>query len=158
MLTMGAGPWTFYNTYRKHIGDASINLGSDIFMMSLYQSSINGSNAGDVTMEAIEEITGEVADGFGYVAGGQQLQNVLWEVGSTADEMRFTADTASWQALGGNIVGIRYAVVWRKGAVVGTDPNYLLCFAMVDENGDMTVPDGNPFVIAPNVGGIFELN
>jgi hypothetical protein len=150
MLDMGAGPWTFYNPYRKHLGDASINLGSDVFMMSLYTST---GNAGDVTLEAIEELTGEVADGFGYVAGGQQLQNVLWQVGSTADEMQFTADTASWQASGGNIVGIRYAVIWRQGV-----DNYLICFAMVDENGDMTVPDGNPFVVAPNVGGIFELN
>jgi hypothetical protein len=155
---MGAGPWTFYNPVRKHLMDGSMDLDDDVFMMSLYQSTANGSNAGDVTMEAIEELTGEVANGFGYVAGGQQLQNVLWEVGSTADEMRFTSDTVSWQASGGNIVGIRYAVIWRKGAVVGTDPNYLLCSAMVDENGDTTVPDGNPFVVAPNVGGIFELN
>jgi hypothetical protein len=147
---MGAGPWTVYNSMRLHLGDGSINLVSNIFQMSLFLST---SNAADVTMQTIEQLTNEVAPGFGYVAGGQQLQNVKWQVADTPDEMQFTADPLTWNASGGNIVGIRYCVVWRKGT-----PNLLICFAMVDENQDTTVPSGDPITIAPNVGGIFELN
>jgi hypothetical protein len=121
--------------------------------MSLYQ---NGSNAADLTMQLIGDLTSEVANANGYATGGQTLGNVTWNTGDTPSEMRWDANDMTWQAAGGDIVNVQYAVIWRKlGAVPA---NYVLFVAALDENGPFTVPSGNPLSVAFNVQGIFELN
>lgn len=146
---MGAGPWLVYNQAKQELMSAQINLAADQFYYSLFQST---SNAGDLTQVNIVELTNEVANGFGYVTGGQQLQNVTWAVGDSPDEWRFSANTVTWNAVGGDIVGIQYVVL--RSFVSGL----LVAVASVDENGPVNVPNGNPFVIAPGAEGIFELN
>jgi hypothetical protein len=131
--------------------DGEIILSSDTFVMSLYTSA---SNANDSTLETIVEVTDEVADGNGYVAGGQQLAGVLWDVGDTPDEMRFSADSVLWTASGGPISDVQYAVLWRSNGI----DDYLVAWCALDNVGPFTVPDGNPLSVAFTNEGIFELN
>jgi hypothetical protein len=147
---MGAGPWLLYTPARGHLADGGFDLDSDSFKMSLYRAA---SNAADVRHTAIEELTGEVASGAGYVAGGQALTGVSWALTPNPSKVRFSANAASWSASGGTIIGVRYAVIWRPkpGA------NLLLLVAAVDENAEIDVPSGNALVVAPNTQGIFEL-
>ena len=145
-----AGPWLVYNSFRRHSMDGSIDLDDDTFFISLYT---DASNAADMTLQVIGEVTNEVADGNGYTSGGQQLANVTWDVGSYLAEMRFSADSTQWNASGGDIASIRYAVIWRKGATPADD-----ILMLNADLGSITAADGNPFVVGPNIGGIFELN
>ena len=153
MPDMGAGPWTIYNKAKQHLMGGGIDLDTDSFALSLYQS---GSNALDVTKEVVGEISAEVANGNGYTTGGQTLTNVTWAVGSTASEMRFTATDLQWQATGTGIGNVQYAVIWRKGTAANV--NYLLCCAALDENGPFSTPGGNPLAVNFSDSGIFELN
>jgi hypothetical protein len=145
-----SGPWIVYNNARRRLMDGTIDLDADAFYMSLY---MDASNAPDVTQVVVSELSNEVAQGTGYTTGGQQLANVTWDVGAYSEEMRFNADTARWDAAGGDIVGICYAVIWRHGATPADD-----LLMLVADLGSITATNGNPFVVGPNVGGIFELN
>jgi len=149
---MGAGPWTVYNSAKRLLGEAAIDLSNDLFAMALFT---HESNASDLTMVILSELNGEVANGHGYTQGGQQMSNIIWDVADTPDEMRFTCDALTWNASGGDIVDVQYAVIFRKSGGAPTD--YLLCFAALDENGPFTVPNGDPLFVGINVGGIFEL-
>lgn len=146
---MGAGPWLVYNQAKQELMSAQINLAADEFYYSLHDHT---SNAGDLTLINFSQVLAEIPNGNGYVTGGQQLQNVTWAVGDTPDEWRFNANTATWNASGGDIVNINFVVL--RSFVSGL----LVAVALVDENGPVNVPNGNPFLIGPGAEGIFELN
>jgi hypothetical protein len=149
---MGAGPWTIYNSAKRLLGEGAIDLSNDVFAMLLFT---NASNASDPTMVVIGELNGEVADANGYAQGGQLMSGIIWDVADTPSELRFTCDALTWNAIGGDIADVQYAVIVRTSGGPSTD--YLLCFAALDENGPFTVPDGDPLYVGINIGGIFEL-
>ena len=144
---MGSGPWRFYNNARKLFGEAGFDFVNDAFSLLLFGED---SNADELTRVNLSELTDEVAEANGYTQGGQQLQNVIWDVGSSASEYRFTADPVRWDAVGGDITNIRWGVIAKSD---GT----LFCVAEL-ETFPLVVTAGNPFIITPNVGGIFELS
>jgi hypothetical protein len=128
---------------------SDIDLETDTFKVALYQGT---GNVTDLTMENITDLTGEVVAGTGYNLGGQLLNNVIWDVGGTPSEMRFSADPAIWNAVGGDIVGVQYAVVWV------VTKQYLLFVAALEENHPINIADGNPLLLQFTNEGIFELN
>lgn len=147
---MGSGPWRIYDSARRYLMTGDIDLNSDTFYVSLYHGS---GNAADLTLQKIINVTGEVSTGFGYTAGGHPLTNVTWDIGASPSEMRFKADPAVWNAVGGNIVNVQYVVLW-----VATK-QWLVAVAAVEENGSgITIADGNPLLIKFTNEGIFELN
>lgn len=95
----------------------------------------------------------EITAGNGYVAGGQQLANVSWQMlaGSPQGIWRFDADDFQWSASGGSIGPFRYTVVYAKGA--GSPNEFLICY--LDYGTSITITAGNSFQVqTPN--GIFE--
>src|SRR5580765_5458998 len=102
---MGAGPWRVYNSARRYLMTGDIDLDDDGFQISLFTGS---SSADNLSLQKITDLTGEVLNGNGYTSGGQLMENVTWDVGTDANEMRFSADPSSWNATGGDIVGIQY--------------------------------------------------
>jgi hypothetical protein len=149
---MGSGPWTFYNPVKRYLMDGSIDLTNDTFMMSLFTGA---SNANDVTLTDVSELHDEVADGNGYTIGGALLTSVTWDVGAYPSEMRFDCDDKTWNAVGGDIADVQWAVIWRARAEA---PSYLICFCALSEAGQFTVPDGNPLFVGISPEGVFELN
>jgi len=145
---MGAGPWTFYNNTRKELGSKTFDFAANDWTMRLYQGS---SNCTDTGLINVSSLTNEVAGGTGYTLGGKALTNPTWAVGIVPSEYRMNCDNVQWNATGAEIAGIRYAVINQ------TSSGKLLCFAELD-TVPINVAPGNPFVVAPNVGGIFELN
>src|SRR5262252_5024785 len=111
---MAAGPWTFYQTAKKHLCDGSVDLDTDTFMMSLYTSASNAA-ASLATVSAAGSLTGEVANGFGYATGGKAIPAVTWAQGASVGEVRFDSTQVVWSATGGDINNIKYAVVWKAG-------------------------------------------
>jgi hypothetical protein len=149
---MPTGPWTFYNSAKKHLMDGGFDLDNDTFMISLFTGA---TNATDKTLTTIDQVTSEVAGANGYTSGGKQLTSVTWGVGAEPSEMRFNCAAAIWNASSGNIANIQIAVIWRADA--NSAKRYLLAFCKL-EDGQFTVTNGNSFMIDPGPNGIFELN
>jgi len=145
---MGAGVWQFYYNARDAIGRARFNFAAGQFVMRLYT---NSSNCGGLNVINASELFGELAAGNGYTLGGKPLTGVTWAVSDRPDEFRFDCDEIVWTATGGNLVGIRWAVI--HNAANGE----LLCVAELD-TAPFTVPNGNILAVSTNVGGVFELN
>lgn len=149
---MAAGPWTFYNSGKKHLMDGQIDLDTDVFKLSLYTSV---SNATVLALTAIGQVTGEVVEGFGYSSSGKPLAGVTWQAGASATEMRFNCTPLVWSAAGGDINNIKYAVLWKQGASAGARKT--LCYSQLSAT-QFAVTSGNSLTITPSANGIFELN
>jgi len=93
----------------------------------------------------------EIADDYGYTAGGQALTSVTWT--NSSGTMKFTSANPTWTADGGAIAA-RYAVIYDV-----TDAGAgLLCYCLLDDTpADVTATSGNAFVIQMNAAGIFTL-
>lgn len=149
---MSASAWAFYNIAKKHLMDGSIDLDTDNFRISLFRST---SNADDPTLETIDQVTAEVADGFGYTLTGKPLASVTWAIGASASEMRWNAAATQWAAAGGSIADIQFAVIWKQGA---SAPEHKLVMWSQLETTPMTLTSGNSLTVTPSANGLFELN
>lgn len=144
---MAASAWAFYNSAKKHLMDGTIDLDTNSFRMSLFTSA---SNAATNTLSTISQVTGEVAEGFGYSSSGKPLAGVTWGQGASASEMRFDATATQWVAAGGTIPNVKYAVIWQTGGL-------LVCRSQLS-TVQFNVTSGNSLTITPSANGIFELN
>lgn len=144
---MAASSWAFYNKAKEYIGDATIDLDTDVFYMALFTSASNASTA---TLSTYASLNNQVASGNGYALGGRALSAVTWATGASASEMRWDSTAKIWTASGGSISNIRYAVVYASGG-------NLLCWAALS-TAQFTVTDTNTLTVTPAAGGYFELN
>jgi hypothetical protein len=149
---MAASAWTFYNLAKKHLMDGNIDLDSSPFRMSLYTSA---SNAALITLSVLSQITGEVAEAFGYSSSGKPLTGITWAVGASAGVYRFNCSTTQWLATGGTISNIKYAVIWQVGGSAGA--RKLLCFSQLSTS-QFIVTSGNTVTVTPSSSGVFELH
>ena len=138
---MPAGPWRVYNSARHDLLSGDIQLDSDAFVMRLYQ---NNSNAADVTKTNLSQLTNEVAGGGGYTSGGQALSGVTWAVGTTPDEMRFSANPSLWTGSGAGISNARWAVIAKSS------DGRLFCYCEID-TAPVNVGAGDPLLVEPGL-------
>ncbi len=151
---MAASAWGFYNTFRKYVGNGTINLSSSIFRMALFQSAASAP-ASTLTLSTYSQISSEVANGNGYTTGGKTASATAWAQGASAKEYRFDGTAVVWSASSGNIANIKYAVVYISGASAGAQK---LCFYSLLSSSMFTVTDGNSLTVTPSANGYFELN
>ena len=149
-LLAAVGAWTFYNEFKKYLGNGDAQMDGQ-FRMSLFTSA---SNAATGTLSTISEVTNEIADGNGYSTSGKALTET-WGTGASASEFRFDATAVIWTATGGNIANIKFAVIWASGASAGA--RKLVCYSQLSTS-QFTVTTGNTLTITPSANGIFELN
>lgn len=144
---MAAGAWTLYNSGKEHIGDATIDLDTDNFRMSLYTSA---SNADTATLSSLGSLTNQVAEANGYSSSGQALSSVTWQSGASATEIRWDVGDVVWTAGGGAISAVKFAVIWASGG-------NLLCYSQLS-TAQFSISDGNTLTITISANGVFELN
>lgn len=144
---MAAGAWTLYNSGKEHIGDATIDLDTDNFRMSLYTSA---SNADTATLSSLGSLTNQVAEANGYSTSGQALSSVTWQSGASATEIRWDVGDVVWTAGGGAISAVKFAVIWASGG-------NLLCYSQLS-TAQFSISDGNTLTITISANGVFELN
>lgn len=149
---MAAGTFTFYNEFKKYLGDGSIDLDGDTWRMSLFTSASNFATA---TLSVISEVTNEVAEANGYSSSGKALSGVTWATGASAGEMRFDSTAVVWTGTGGAISNIKAAVVWKAGASAGARK---LMGYMTLSTSQFTVGQGNTLTVTPSANGYWELN
>ena len=151
---MAASAWAFYNKFKEYVGDGTIDLDNDVFLMGLYTSA---SNAATDTLSTRGQITNEVANGNGYATGGKTLSAVTWASGASAGEMRFDCTAKIWSASGGTIPNVRYAVIYDNSTGTSAGDRKIMCRSALS-TAQFTVTDGNTLTVTPSANGIFELN
>lgn len=149
---MAAGAWTFYNEFKRKIGNAEIDLDGATWRMSLFTSA---SNAATATLSVYGSVTSEVTEANGYSSSGKALSGVTWATGASASEYRFDCTAVIWTGTGGTIPNVRYAVIWATGASAGA--RHLMCYSALS-TAQFTVGSGNTLTVTPSSNGVFELN
>lgn len=141
---------TFYNSFRKYLGDGTIDLDTHTFKVLLTSSSYTPS-ATTHTVKA--DVTNELSTANGYTAGGATLGSVTWN--QSAGTVTFDAADTTWTASGGSIVA-RYAVIYDDTPSSPADP--LVAYILLDTTpADVTTTTTNTLTLAWNASGIFTL-
>lgn len=138
---------TIYNSFRKYLGDGTIDIDTHTFKVMLCSSSYTPS-ASSHTVKA--DVTNELSTANGYTAGGATLGSVTWTQ-SGATVTWDAADTV-WPASGGSITA-RYAVIYDDTPTSPADP--LVAYILLDTTpADVTATDGNTLTLQWNASGI----
>lgn len=137
---------TFYNSFRKLLGDGTIDLDTDTFKVALLSSSYTF----DATDTVLTDLTGELSTANGYTSGGATLSNVSWT--QSTDTVTFDADDVVWTASGGSIAA-RFAVIYDDTA----SDSLVACVLLDTTPADVTATDGNTLTLTWNASGIFTL-
>lgn len=141
---------TFYNSFRKYLGDGTVDLDTHTFKVLLTSSSYTPS-ATTHTVKA--DVTNELSTANGYTAGGATLGTVTWS--QSGGTVTFDAADTAWTASGGSITA-RYAVIYDDTPTSPADP--LVAYILLDTTpADVTATDGNTLTLQWNASGIFTL-
>jgi len=152
---MAASAWVFYNSAKEFLLDGTFDIDIDVWKMALFTSA---SDIATVTQSIFSEITNQVSVANGYANGGKSLLSFTWATGESASEMRFDATATIWTASGGDIINIRYALLYNNDTGGSQGDRKLLCFAALT-TAQFTLTDTNTLTVTPaNPNGIFELN
>jgi hypothetical protein len=151
---MAAGAWTFYNKAKRNLGTSAIALttAATQFRMTLHTSA---SNAATLTLSTYGSVTGQVANGNGYLTSGKAFNNT-WTAGASAGQYRFNTTAAGtfWSATAGTIPNVKFAVIWTSAAT--TVNKKLLVFSQLSTS-QFTIASGNRLTISPAATGIFNM-
>lgn len=128
----------FAATYNKfqdfvgYLGLAALNLNTDTFKVYL-------SNAvPSASADAVKADLAEISAGFGYTAGGTDVQNTYSETTGTGT---FAGTDITWTAAGGSIGPFQYAVMYDD-----THASDVLC-NWWDYGSAITLNDGETFTV-----------
>lgn len=143
---MAATAWCLYTKAIQNIGKNNINLttATPDFRIALFGSGSDCSTTAGVS--AITELSSEVVDGNGYSTSGDILGSKVWTVSGEA--VKFDVSDHIFTASGGNIAGIKYAVIHQAGK--------LLCWCRLT-TAQFTLTDGNTLTIQMNSAGVFKI-
>lgn len=140
--------FTFFDEFKKFLGDGTVDLDSHSFKWALTNTAPNAGT--DDTLSDITQISG----GNGYTTGGTGLTSVTWtETGSGTGIWRFTAADTVFTASAGSIGPFRYAVLYDDTPTSPADP----LVGYLDYGSSVTITAGNTFTIDVGSSGIFTL-
>ena len=145
---MAADAWVVHDRAKEYIGDGTIDVDNDTFVMRLYSSASNiaTTSVGDATTA-----TNELATANGYTAGGQTVA-ATWT--RSSGTVTFDVADGQWTASGGSITS-------RFAAIVDTTttPDEVICHSLLDNTpADVTATDGNNFTVQINASGVFTVS
>jgi hypothetical protein len=144
---MPADKWRRYNNFPEYKGDGTIDMDNDTFKVALFLST---SNCATLTHTQFSNLNNEHAEQYGYLAGGQALDNVTWTESSGV--LTFDSDNEVFTASGGSIT-CRYAVIYSDTAA----NDELVAYCLLNNAGggtDVTATDGNTLTIEMHSSGI----
>ena len=137
---MAASAWQVFNSFKKYLGDGTIDMDLHTFKVQLH-SSTYVPNIATQTVRA--DLSGELATANGYTAGGKALTGVLWT--QAGSETYFAAGNISWDAVGGALTA-RYAVIYDDTPTAPADP--LVAYSLLDTTpADVESVAGTPLTL-----------
>ena len=141
---------TIYNSFRKYLGDGTIDLDTHVFKVMLCASSYTPSATAH-TVKA--DVTGELSTALGYTAGGATLGTVSWTQATAT--VTWAAVATQWTASGGSLTA-RYAVIYDDTPTSPADP--LVAYILLDTTpADVTVTDPDTLSLTWDASGILAL-
>lgn len=148
---MAAGNIIVYDSLKKFVGDNTINFATGAFKVALLANAYTPDLAAHTVYA---DLTNELATANGYTAGGAALANTTWtESGHTTT---FDADDLTVSAAGGTIGPFRKAAIYLN-ATVNAHVKPLVGYCVLDA-ADISISDGNSFIIQWNVAGLLTLS
>ena len=152
---MAAGKWKLYDQTKFQIGSGTFNFNAaSTWKMALFVST---SNANTLTLATatFATLTGEVAAGNGYTAGGVALTGQSYT--NAAGVETFTIGNGVFTATGGSITA-RFAVIYAATTLNGI-VSPIVCVSLLDVTpADVTVTAGNTLTIQINASGVFTVS
>lgn len=109
-----------YTVFKYEQGLKNLNLSTDTLKIALFTSSYSPNQDTDVTYSSL---TGEVATGGGYTAGGVALTGQVWAQDNTNHRGKLTANNPSW-TIGASAISFQTVVLYDS--TVAT--NNLICY------------------------------
>lgn len=138
---------TFYNSYKKSLGDATIDLVNDTVKMALLDETHTPNYD---THDNFDDVSTEEISSAGYTSGGTALSTKAVTQDNTGDKGVFDCDDLSWTGL---TATVRYAVVYKDSGTPSTSP--LIC--LVDLGAD-TALSGSNLNININASGLINFS
>jgi hypothetical protein len=141
--------FTFFDEFKKYIGDGTIDLDTHTFKIALTNSApTTGTNT------VLADIT-QISGVNGYTTGGNTLGTVTWaETGAGTGIWQFTSADSVWTASGGSIGPFRYVVLYDDTPTSPADP----LIGLLDYGSNVTVTTGNTFTVDVGANGWFRLS
>lgn len=134
------------NEFRYQVGLGKVDFSTHVFKIRAMTSGFafnkdSHSIWGDVSAS-------ELANGNGYVTGGNTLSGMVASKDNTMDRGRFVWGNTSWTATGGSIGPSPGAIILDDSTTSPLD----LIVGYIDFGGEKTQPDGGIFtIVAPEV-------
>ena len=142
-----SGTMNSYDSFSVASMDGTIDLDSDVLKVALFTSAYVPA----ATQAAYAGLSGEVANGSGYLTGGQALAGVTFT--QTGGVAWLRANDSIWAVTGGSVT-CRYYVIYSETAT-GND---LICWGLIDDgNSDVTIIDSFGLTLGWNASGIIEV-
>ena len=140
--------FTLFHEFLSAVGLKKVNLSSDSFKAMLTPNA--PSPAGWLVKT---DVTGEIANGFGYLTGGQALGTVTYtETAGGSGVWRFNCADISWTAAGGAIPAHQYLVIYDDTA---TNKDLV---GFVNRGTSDVIADGNTRTWDVGASGLFEVS
>lgn len=141
--------FTFFDEFKKYLGDGTIDLDTHTFKAVL------SNTAPTVGTDTVLANITEIANGNGYTTGGVTLTSVTWaETGAGTGIWRWSAADFTWTASGGSFGPFRYVIVYDDTPTSPADP----LLGLLDYGSSITITDGNSFTGDIGANGIFDLS
>ena len=149
---MAAGKWKLYETAKLAIINGEVDFNADSFKINLYTSASNANTLTAGTIDALTDITNQVATANGYTQDTKAITISTSQSGGTVTVDEIT--NPSWTASGGSIVA-RFAVIYDD--THASDLPIAVC--LLDTTpADVTTTDGNSLTLNINASGLFTLS
>ena len=141
-----ATAWEIYDTFHERLGDGGHDMDLHTFNVALFLST---SNCETMTHDVLGDLDNQHAQQFGYLTGGQALDNASWV--EAAGTVTFDFDPEVFTAAGGSIL-CRFAVIYN------TTGDLLVGWSLLDSApANVEATDGNTLTITPHASGMFTL-
>src|SRR5688500_4444793 len=148
---MAAGKWKMYESAKLALANGEIDFNADSFKINLYLSTSNADTLAAATIDALADITNQVATAFGYT---QNTKAVTITTGNVTGTITIDETTNPvWTASGGSITA-RFAVIYDDTHV--NDIPVFVCL-LDTAPADVTATDGNTFTITMNASGVVTM-
>ncbi len=146
---MAADAWKIYDSFKEKMADGALDMddaGAGVFKCALFTSTLTP----DQTDTLYSGLSNEVANGLGYLTGGEALTSVTWV--EATGTITWDAADISWTAAGGSIVA-------RTAIIYDVTTSQLVAMCLMDNTpADITVTDGNTLTLQLHANGVFQLS
>ena len=142
---MAASAWRTYNSAKKYLQTADIDLNAGTLRLGLYKAN---SNCSTYTLTTFSQLTG--ACSAGLITQIKTPPSITVSTGSSAKAIQLSAGALIFSASAASAFSVQNAVMFISGGK-------LICWCALSTAG-FSVTAGNTLTITMNTNGVWELS